>query len=530
MNKGFKSDGKLLLTEQRNPLSEDIDVASSMEIVELISHEDRRVAEAVFEARASIASAIDWGAEAFRRGGRLIYVGAGTSGRLGVLDASECPPTFGVLPQQVEAVIAGGKRALTSAVEKVEDSPEEGASDLSNKNPNSNDVVIGISSGSTTPYVRGALTEARGRSAKTILITCTPLQERGDFADLIISILTGPEVLTGSTRMKAGTATKMVLNTISTGAMIRTGRTYGNLMVDVTCSNRKLFARGVRMVQRLTQYSEKSARSLLAAAGKNVKVAIAMGLLKIPREEAESRLKTNDGFLRRLFNRPHKPNPSIKAVFFDMDGTITQYALPTGFSSWAALGWGFKIYDEMEAWVESYLKGNISEEEIWSSCARRLSGQRLDSIQEQIFPCAGHPPYSRGFRDSVRILRGGYKLGIVSSGISAVAEQIRDSLHLDFELSNHLGLEDGQFDGTYRLNVPFDRKLEVVQKKAKDLHLKLNEICFVGDSPNDIEVLREVGLPVAYNPKTPKVSEAAGGNVIGDFLQLPQLIERSEIQ
>jgi len=520
------ADHRLLLTEQRNFLSEDIDVKSSLEIVEIINREDARIANAIHEARASIASAIDWTAQSFQQGGRLIYIGAGTSGRLGVLDAAECPPTFGVPPTQVEAIIAGGRKALVSAVEGAEDDEKAGVRDLALKSPTAKDVVIGISSGSATPYVRAALEEAKQCGAKAILLTCTPLTDRGDFADLVITVLTGPEILTGSTRMKAGTATKMLLNMISTGAMIRTGRTYGNLMVDLSCSNRKLVNRGLRIIQGVTQLPEKKARQLLNKASQKVKVALAMGVLGLKREMAETLLAENNGFLRRLFDRPHQRNSKIAAVFFDMDGTIVQYGLPTGFSTWAALGWAFRIFGEMEDWVDRYLTGIISYDDIWKACAQRLEGQPYTVARDILFPCAGSPPYCRGFMDCIRVLRGNYKLGIISSGISLVSSEVLKNLHLDFELSNHLGISQGVFDGTYTVKVPFNRKLDVVKDQAKAMNFSLDEICFVGDSPNDIEVLKAVGLPVAYNPKTETVCEAAKGNVIGDFLQLSYLIER----
>jgi N-acetylmuramic acid 6-phosphate etherase len=520
-------ENELTLTEQRNPHSEDVDVKSSLEIVEIINREDEKVSRAVFDARATIATAIDWVAEAFLKDGRLIYAGAGTSGRLGVLDASECPPTFGVPRTQVQAIIAGGKTALTRAVEGAEDDVEAGERDLLKLIPTKNDVILGISSGSTTPYVRAALKAAQQIGAKSILLTCTPLRDRADFADLVIIVLTGPEILTGSTRMKAGSATKMVLNTITTGAMIRTGRTYGNLMVDLSCSNRKLVSRGLRIIQSVTRLPEIRAKTLLCEAYGHVKLALAMGVLGVSRRDGERLLHENKGFLRRLFDQPHTRNPRIEAVFFDMDGTIVQYGLPTGFSTWAALGWAYEIFNQMEDWVGQYLAKEISYDAIWEACAKTLNGQSFVKALGILFPCSGMPPYSRGFVDCVRALKPHYRLGIVSSGLSMVSEEIHKSLNLDFELSNHLGIHQGHFDGTYSVRVPFDKKLEALTKQAGKIGVPLSKICFVGDSPNDIEVLRSVGLPVAYNPKTELVSEAARGNVIGDFLQLPKLIERA---
>lgn len=517
----------LSLTEQRNPLSEDIDVKSSLEIVEILNREDERIPKAISDARASIATAIDWVAEAFQNGGRLIYVGAGSSGRLGVLDASEAPPTFGVPRTRVNALIAGGSRALTHSVEGAEDDPKQGAKEIAKKKPGKNDVVIGISAGSTAAFVHGALKEAKKRKAKTVLLTCTPLFETARFADLVITLLVGPEVLTGSTRMKAGSATKMVLNTISTGAMIRTGRTYGNLMVDLSCSNRKLVGRGIRILQNVTRIPEKEAGQLLRKADGHVKLALAMQLYGLSKGEAEKLLRENGGFLRRLFDRPHAKNPKIAAIFFDMDGTIVQYGLPTGFSTWAALGWAYGIFADMSEWVDRYLAGKLAYDAIWEACAQRLQGQPYAKAFDVLFPCSGSAPFSRGFVECVKTLRPHYRMGIISSGLSMVSAEIKKSLNLDFEISNEFGMNRGIFDGTYTVRVPFDHKLEVVKAQAEAMKISLSQVCFVGDSPNDVEVLKAVGYPVAYNPKTKEVEKAARGNVIGDFLQLPRWMEEA---
>jgi phosphoserine phosphatase len=430
----------------------------------------------------------------------------------------------------VQAVIAGGGRALTRSVEGAEDHFKQGAEDLAKKKPKKSDVVIGISAGSTAAYVHGALAEAKRRKARTILLTCTPIPAPAGFADLVIAILTGPEILTGSTRMKAGSATKMVLNTISTAAMIRTGRTYGNLMVDLSCANRKLLGRGIRILRTVTRLTEKEAAKLLTRANGQVKVALAMQLYGIPRTEAEKRLQENDGFLRRLFDRPHAKNSAIDAVFFDMDGTIIQYDLPTGFSTWAALGWAYGIFSEMSEWVEHYLAGKMAYHTIWEACAKRLQGQPYAKAFDVLFPCAGSAPFSRGFVECVKALRPHYRLGIVSSGLSMVSKEIQKSLGLEFEVSNEIGMSRGTFDGTYTVRVPFDRKLEAVKRQAEAMKIPLSRVCFIGDSPNDIEVLRAVGYPVAYHPKSEKVARAARGNVIGDFLQLPRKLEELRLR
>lgn len=526
MSKLSHFEGEIKPTERRNPLSEDIDGKSSLEIVEIINREDQTVAASVYEARHQIAQAVDWIADAFTAGGRLFYAGAGTSGRLGQLDAAECPPTFGVDEKMAQAIIAGGPDALVRSVEKEEDRPESGKRDLLEKEPRPGDILIGISASSTTPYVHGALAAARELDIKTIFLTCSPGKLGKETADLVIEVNTGPEVLTGSTRLKAGTATKMVLNTITTGAMIRSGRTYGNLMVDLSCSNQKLLKRGKRILHTLTRIDEEEAEKVLDQAGGNVKLALAMQILQVKKKEAQSLLNRNDGFLRSLFQWNHLPNPKIKAVFFDMDGTILHYNTPNGFSTWAALGWAYQIYPEMEKWVQEYLDKEISYEEIWKKCALTLQGKWTDSVQDILFPCSGKPPLSRGFSDCVQVLKGSYTMGIVSSGVTFVAEAIRSFLSLDFQISNDLVVEGGKFTGRTSVDVHFDKKLDVIKAKAKQLNIGLEQICFVGDSINDIETLQAVGLPIAYSPKSPQVEEAAKGNVIGDFIQLPRIIEK----
>ena len=291
------------LTERRNPRTANIDLATPQEIVELIGAEDATVAAAVATQRDQLARAIELAVAAFHSGGRLIYVGAGTSGRLGVLDASEMPPTFGTDPAMVQGFIAGGPAALTRAQEGAEDRPEAGAADLAAAGISSSDVVVGIAASGTTPYVLGALAYAREAGARTAIIACTPIP-----ANLIVDVailpIVGPEVVTGSTRMKAGTATKLVLNTITTGAMIRLGKTYGNLMVDLKATNAKLTARSERIVAEVCRIPREAAREALAAAGGGVKVAIVMQKKKITRAEAERLLTEAGGLLRDVIGPP----------------------------------------------------------------------------------------------------------------------------------------------------------------------------------------------------------------------------------
>lgn len=289
------------VTEHRNPRTADIDLASAEGIVDLINAEDRGVADAVATQRAPIAQAIEAVEAAFRAGHRLLYCGAGTSGRLGVLDASECPPTFGTDPSMVVGVIAGGDRALRTPIEGAEDSPEGGAEAIRENNVEAGDVVIGLAASGTTPYVRGALAEAKARGAVTGLIACSPPPDAmRAVADILIVPVVGPEVLTGSTRMKAGTAQKLVLNTITTGAMIRIGKSYGNLMVDMRATNAKLADRAERIVMETTSVSREDARALLERAGGIVKLAIVMHALGISADEAQQRLDAAGGVIRRV--------------------------------------------------------------------------------------------------------------------------------------------------------------------------------------------------------------------------------------
>jgi len=288
-------------TERRNPRTASIDLASSLEIVDLINAEDRRVPEAVATQREQIARAIDLAETTFRRGGRLFYVGAGTSGRLGVLDASECPPTFGTKPEMVQGIIAGGLPALTRAQEGAEDKVQNGALAMDEHGVNAKDFVIGIAASGTTPYVRAALERASRLGATTGIVACSPPP-----ADLVATVdvtmlpIVGPEVVTGSTRMKAGTATKLVLNMITTGAMIRLGKTYGNLMVDLKATNNKLIDRSQRIVMEVTGVTRDEAAALLDRAGKSVKTAIVMQKLGVGKEEAERLLAANGGGVRRV--------------------------------------------------------------------------------------------------------------------------------------------------------------------------------------------------------------------------------------
>ncbi len=297
------------LTEQRNPASAGIDRLSALEIVELINREDQQVAFAVGEERAAIARALELAEQSFRRGGRLIYVGAGTSGRLGVLDASEMPPTFGTDPRMVQGIIAGGEAALTQAIEGAEDFPQAGAAAIDAAAASSADFVLGIATSGTTPFVHGAVQRARELGARTGFLLCTPpppeLRER---CDVVIAPLVGPEVVTGSTRMKAGTATKLVLNTITTGAMIRLGKVHGNLMIDLRATNEKLKDRSERILIEVLDIARARARELLDGSDGSVKLAIAMHMTGLNAAGAETRLAQAGGRIADILGNGAAPD------------------------------------------------------------------------------------------------------------------------------------------------------------------------------------------------------------------------------
>ena len=284
-----------LLTEQRNEASRDIDTLPTIEMLRVINEADRSVAESVAEELEHIATAVDAIVAAVERGGRLFYIGAGTSGRLGVLDASECPPTFNVPPTLVQGIIAGGPPALERATEATEDDPATGAADLDARGFTGADVLVGIAASGRTPYVLGAVRRARELGAVTIGISCTPESELSREVNIPIEPLPGPEIIAGSTRMRAGTATKLVLNMLSTGAMIRLGHVYGNLMVNVQPKNEKLVDRSRRIVAAAADVPYERAAELLEESGRNVKAAIVMGKLRVSRAEAERRLEMAAG-------------------------------------------------------------------------------------------------------------------------------------------------------------------------------------------------------------------------------------------
>lgn len=297
-------DRSKLLTEQRNPRTTDIDSKTTLEIIDIINDEDAMVFTAIQKERENIAKAVDLIVEAVsREGGRLIYVGAGTSGRLGILDASECPPTFSTDPNMVIGIIAGGEKAVFQSVEGAEDFPENGSRDIQQKEVTHRDVVVGITTGGTTPYVMGALFEAKKRNAKAVFLCCNQETTPNFEVDVIIRPIVGPEVLTGSTRMKAGTATKLILNMLTTATMIKLGKVYENLMIDLKASNAKLTDRAERIIMTVTGVNRDDAKKLLTSAYGNAKAAIVMQKMGLDYAEAKKRLDANGGFVRKVMQQ-----------------------------------------------------------------------------------------------------------------------------------------------------------------------------------------------------------------------------------
>jgi N-acetylmuramic acid 6-phosphate etherase len=288
-----------LLTEQTNPGSQALDQLSALKIVDLFNQEDANVLSAIAAAREVLAAALDKTAAALRQGGRLFYIGAGTSGRLGVLDAAECPPTFCTPPELVQGILAGGSGAMFKSSEAMEDRREDGAQAIVDYGITAKDVLVGITAGGTTPYVQGALAAARAQGTTTIFIACVPQEQVPIEVDVDIRLLVGPEVLTGSTRLKAGTVTKLALNILSTGTMVLLGKVYGNRMVDVSVTNQKLYDRALRILVDLTDLSREAAADLLEKSGRQVKLALLMHWTGVTVLEGTTLLAKAEGNLRK---------------------------------------------------------------------------------------------------------------------------------------------------------------------------------------------------------------------------------------
>ena len=289
-----------LLTEKVNPNTTEIDSFTTFEIIEAILKEDLAVTGAISREKENISKAVDFIVGAIRSGGRLFFIGAGTSGRLGIVESAECPPTFGTDPELVQAIIAGGNSAITDSIEGAEDSLEESVQELKKREFSKNDLVVGIAASASTPFVKSAIEYASEIGSKTVLVTCNEIENPK--SDVTISLLVGPEVIVGSTRLKAGTATKMVLNMLTTASMIRLGKTYGNLMVDVQPKSAKLKDRAIRIVMELCGIDRENAQTLLENADWNVKASVLMNQKSIDLDEAVSLLESNEGFLKKALS------------------------------------------------------------------------------------------------------------------------------------------------------------------------------------------------------------------------------------
>ncbi|MFT6926051.1 MAG: N-acetylmuramic acid 6-phosphate etherase [Psychromonas sp.] len=293
----------ILMTESRNAASTNIDTLSTLEMLTVINEEDKKVALAVELTLPAITQAVDLISAAFQQKGRLIYCGAGTSGRLGILDSSECPPTFGTPAEQVTALIAGGHEAILKAVENAEDNPQAGKFDLQNINFTKNDILVGIAASGSTPYVIGAMHYAKSIGAQVISLNCNPGSMMSKISDVDICVVVGPEVLSGSSRLKAGTAQKLILNMLSTGAMIRTGKVFGNLMVDVQATNAKLVERQKKIVVAATDCRREQAEKALLQCAGHCKTAIVMILTNTDANQASALLTENNGYIRQAINK-----------------------------------------------------------------------------------------------------------------------------------------------------------------------------------------------------------------------------------
>jgi N-acetylmuramic acid 6-phosphate etherase len=288
-----------LLTEQVNPLSQNLDQLTALEIVDLFNQEDQRLITAIAAARKPLAEAIERTADSLRQGGRLFYIGAGTSGRLGVLDAVECPPTFCTPPEMVQGILAGGAPALLRSSEALEDREDDGAAAMDEHRVGPLDVVVGITAGGTTPYVHGALKAAKQRGATTVFMACVPSDQVPAVVDIDVRLLVGPEILSGSTRLKSGSVTKLALNIISTGTMVRLGKVYGNRMVDVSVTNNKLYDRAIRILRDLTELDREAAAALLEKSGRRVKLALLMHWTGLDPDAGLKLLAEQQGNLRQ---------------------------------------------------------------------------------------------------------------------------------------------------------------------------------------------------------------------------------------
>lgn len=520
MNEIDPSQQALQVTEQSHFASEDIDARRIEDMVRLFQTEETLIAKSLKNNHQDICFLVNRAVEKLKCGGRIIYAGAGTSGRIGFIDAVECAPTYSMDQEKIFAIMAGGTQALWSAVEGAEDDTHQAVQDAKSHQINEKDIVIGLSASGKTPYVRSILAYAQSLGAFTALVSSSEITNQ-DFPapDYGVHLKSGKELVTGSTRMKAGSATKIFLNTFSSCTMISLGRTFGNQMIDLKLSNTKLSQRALRILKNLGVAEQ--------APGQRIKNKLVSQRFQLPEKEGQTLLNQYHGSLRDLYlGEFDKAQSHIDAVIFDMDGTIVHYDLPRGFSTWAALGWAYDIYGEMEQWIDAYRNQSISYHDIWIKCAQKLKGQRTAAAEEMYFSSAGSAPMHRGFRDLIHKCQlSGVVTGLITSGVKMVSEHVKKELNLNFDYGNHFPTQNGKFTGEILLDVPFTDKTKAFLKAVAAHNLSLDRVCYVGDSDNDYAILAMVGHPVFYvnafndgkRPPTPVTC-------IHDFYELFHLI------
>ncbi|HMQ11755.1 MAG TPA: N-acetylmuramic acid 6-phosphate etherase [Oligoflexia bacterium] len=516
-----KNQNTLLLTEQALANSLDIDARSTEQVIDIIQNNDQDLPQLLKQVQEQLTLLVNTAVSQIEQGGRIIYVGAGTSGRLGYLDAVECLPTYNQGEETIIALIAGGKQALHTAVEGAEDDTDLAITDLKNIKLKNTDIVIGLSASGTTPYVLSALDFAQQQGCSTWMISNNPLQH-SDFSHHYVYLATGPEVVTGSTRMKAGTALKMFLNCFSSACMIKLGHTFGNLMVDMKATNTKLSKRTLRIIDSLLLKAPQEPFT------QGLKHYILQEKTQTSFADSAKLLTQHKGHLRQALSDNLKLHlDHYSALILDMDGSMLRYHLPIGFSTWAALGWAYNIYDQMELWIEQYKAKKIVYADIWTLCAQALKDQPINIAKKSLFCSAGTAPYNRGLQTALPLFKKHLKVGILSSGLSMVAESMQNQFHLDFYMANTFNHDGHVFDGTVNLDVPYVDKHACYGKLIKNHKLKPENIIYVGDSSNDFTILDEVGFPIFYitphNQNLKEMAQEHGWHLVSDYYDILRL-------
>ncbi len=513
------------LTESRHPLSDDLDALNLNDLFDLYINDQKNVFNAIEEARKKILSFVQSLIKSFNQNGRLIYVGCGTSGRIGVLDASECPPTFGSKPNQVLGIIAGGIRALYKSVEGAEDDALMALKQIKKIKLKKEDIVLGISANGQAPFVLECLRHAKSKKCTTGLLTNNVIK-KFNFIDHMIEVHTGQEILTGSTRLKAGSAAKIILNFISTAAFIKTGHSFGNLMVDLNSQNQKLIKRSIQILKDTLVVNDQMAAHQLKKAKGSLKTAILMKRTNIDHDLAVLKLKKHKSNLRKALLIKPRFRDDIKAVIFDMDGTLTRYHYPGGFSSWAALGHAYGLEKKMKLWVNQYHQGKISYMQIWKNTAKELKGLPTKTMHEHLFCVGQKPPMIRGALDTIKLLSLHFKTGIISSGLWPLAKYIQKQSKMDFIYANHFEEKNGAFTGKVSVMVHHEKKHLAFKSALKKHNLLPHQVCYIGDSIQDAGILKLVKLPLVFRNQNPALLGITKHKMLCDHFELLQLLAR----